>query len=146
MTKTSQKQHPDPISRSAGNLVQSDVIESVNFAEFLGFYDVTRNFELNFRAIGWLYLDFWLSLSTFELFLMAISIKIGQVPHLPCLQSGLFLRDAIYSELVTLCKVLFFFFLFCGVLRLWSCIVSPHSFTFLSILERLLLIIRYLLV
>ena len=32
--------------------VASDVIESVNFAEFYEFYDVTGNFELDCRAIG----------------------------------------------------------------------------------------------
>jgi len=32
--------------------VACDVIESANFAEFHGFYDVTRNFELDSRAIG----------------------------------------------------------------------------------------------
>jgi len=37
--------------------VACDVIESVNFAEFHGFYDVTGNFELDFRAIGSLYQD-----------------------------------------------------------------------------------------
>jgi len=46
-------------------------------------HDVTGNFVLNFRAIGWLYLGaaFDFSSSFFELFLMAISIKIGQVPY-----------------------------------------------------------------
>jgi len=40
-----------------------DVIESVNFAEFLGFYDVTGNFELDFWA-GWLYLGAALDFSS----------------------------------------------------------------------------------
>jgi len=60
-----------------------DVIESANFAEFNGFCDVTGKFKLHFQAIGWLYLGaaFDLSSGFFELFLMAISVKIGQVPH-----------------------------------------------------------------
>jgi len=59
------------------------VIESVGFGKIYGFNDVTDNFELNFRAIGLLYLGtaFYLSSTMFEVFLMAISIKIGQVPH-----------------------------------------------------------------
>jgi len=63
--------------------VACDVIGSVNFAEFHGFYDVTGNFELDFREIGWLYQGaaFDFSSSFLELFLMAVSIKIGQVPH-----------------------------------------------------------------
>jgi len=32
--------------------VACDVIESENFAEFHGFYEVTRNVELEFQAIG----------------------------------------------------------------------------------------------
>jgi len=35
--------------------VACDVIKSVNFAKFFRFHDVTCNFELDFRAIGWLY-------------------------------------------------------------------------------------------
>jgi len=58
-------------------------VESVNFVESHRFYDVTCNFEFDFRAISWLYLgaavDF--SSSFFELFLMAISIKNDQAPH-----------------------------------------------------------------
>jgi len=54
--------------------VACDVIESVNFAEFHGFYDVTGNFELDFRAIGSLYQDVYLPMyfppSFFELFLL----------------------------------------------------------------------------
>jgi len=63
--------------------VMCDLIESVNIAKFHGFYDVTRNFELDFRATGWLYLGaaFDYSSSFFELFLMAIPTKIGHVPH-----------------------------------------------------------------
>jgi len=36
--------------------IACDVKESVNFAGFRGFYDVTRNFEFDFRASGCLYL------------------------------------------------------------------------------------------
>ena len=63
--------------------VACDVIESATFAEFTGFYDVTRNVELDFRAIGSLHLGAALDFSSsfFELFLMAISMKIGQVPY-----------------------------------------------------------------
>jgi len=85
MTKKSQKQHVDTISRAPGNRVKvaRDVIETVEFGNIYGFYDVTGNFELDFQAIGCLYLgaasDF--SLSFLEFFLRAISMKIGQVPH-----------------------------------------------------------------
>jgi len=62
--------------------VTRDVIESVNFAKFHGCY-VTSNLESDFRTIGWLYHDAaWeFSTSFFQLSVMAISIKIGQVPH-----------------------------------------------------------------
>ena len=60
-----------------------DVIESVIFVKFHEFYDVKGNFELDFRTIGWLYHNaaWGFSSSFFELSLMAISIKIGQVPY-----------------------------------------------------------------
>jgi len=63
--------------------VACDIIEAVKFGKIYGFYDVTSNFELHFRAISWLYLGaaFDLSSSFFELVLMAISTKIGQVPN-----------------------------------------------------------------
>jgi len=32
--------------------VACDIIESVEFGKIYGFYDVTSNFELDFRAIG----------------------------------------------------------------------------------------------
>jgi len=55
----------------------------VRFGNIYGFYDVTGNYELDFQAIGWLYLGaaFDFSSCFFEFFLMAISMKIGQVPH-----------------------------------------------------------------
>ena len=50
--------------------------------EFQGFYDVTGNFELNFRAIGWLYLGAAFDFSSFfEPFLMTFSMEIGQAPY-----------------------------------------------------------------
>jgi len=42
-----------PIARKSRSKLP--VTESVNFAEFHGFYDVKGNYELDFRAIGWLY-------------------------------------------------------------------------------------------
>jgi len=75
--------------------VSYDVIESVNFAEFHGFYDVTG--KLDFRSIGWLYLgaayDF--SSSVFQLFLMA-SIKIGQVQQFSPTRYPRFIRQLIF--------------------------------------------------
>jgi len=52
--------------------VACDVIESVDFAKFHGSFDVTGNFELDFREISCLYLGAALdsSLSVFELFLI----------------------------------------------------------------------------
>jgi len=52
------------IARKARSKVACDVIESVNFAEFHGFYDVTGNFELDFQAIGWLYVGAALDFSS----------------------------------------------------------------------------------
>ena len=85
MTKISPKKELDAINRSPKIKfkVACEVIESVNFVEYHGFYEVTGNFELDFQAIGRLYLgaNFDFSSSFFELFLMAISIKNGQVPY-----------------------------------------------------------------
>ena len=65
--------------------VACDVIESLHFAKIYGFCDVTSNFEVDFRAIGCLNqgATFDFSSSFFELFLMAISIKIGHAPVTP---------------------------------------------------------------
>ena len=40
------------------------VIESAEFGKIYGFYNVTDNFELDFRAIGWLYLGAALDFSS----------------------------------------------------------------------------------
>ena len=60
ITKKSPQQHLDTISRSLRNRAQSclwrhkirGILRNLTYV----FYDVTRNFELDFRAIGWLYL------------------------------------------------------------------------------------------
>ena len=60
MTKYSQKQRLCTINRYRSGIefkVAYDVIESVYFAEFRGFCDVTGNFKLDFQKIGWLYQD-----------------------------------------------------------------------------------------
>ena len=51
------KSPKEPLVRSADRpeiefKVACDVIESVKFGKIFGFYDVTGNFELDFRAIG----------------------------------------------------------------------------------------------
>ena len=64
--------------------VAYDFIESVNFAEFHGFYDVTCNCELDFSGRTAHHIKMRLGTFLrlfFKLFLMAISINIGQVPH-----------------------------------------------------------------
>jgi len=76
------KPHVDTIARkSSSNLPVTS--ESLNFAEFHGFHDFTSNFKLHFRTIGCLYLGAaWdLSSSFFELFLLALLIKVGHKPH-----------------------------------------------------------------
>jgi len=72
MAKKSQKQHLDTMSRSPGYRVKvaRDVIESVEIGEIYGFFDVTGNFEVDFRAIGWLYLG---AASEFSSFFLALS-------------------------------------------------------------------------
>ena len=83
MTKKSLKQDIQSADRREIEFkVACDVIESVKFGKIYGFYDVTRNFELELRAIGTLYLGASFDFpSCFELSLMAISIKIGLVRH-----------------------------------------------------------------
>jgi len=74
--------HNQPIARKSSLKLPSDFIESAEFGKIYGFYDVTRNFELELRAIGKLYLGASFDFpSCFELSLMAISIKIGLVRH-----------------------------------------------------------------
>jgi len=59
--------------------VACDVIESVEFGKIYGFYEITGNFEIDFAAIRWLYLDaaFDFSSSFFLAFSDGFSIKIG---------------------------------------------------------------------
>jgi len=61
--------------------VACDVLKSVEFVKIYGIYDVSRNFELDFRVIGWLYLGaaFDFSSSFFELFLLRhfLTLSVG---------------------------------------------------------------------
>jgi len=55
MTKKSKKSAPIDDRPEIESKVAYDVIgESVEFSKIYGFRDVTGNFELDFRAIGWL--------------------------------------------------------------------------------------------
>jgi len=58
--------------------VENDVIESVESVKIYGLNDVTGDFRLDIRA-GGATCDFLSSL--FHLYLVAISIKIGQLPQ-----------------------------------------------------------------
>jgi len=63
--------------------VACDVTKSVNFAKFDGFHDVTAILNsISGRLVDCIKMRLWTSLRHFfYLFLIAISIKIGQVPY-----------------------------------------------------------------